>query len=416
MTDAMHSAMQGFELLGWVQKWNIEPNAVLLIIVGHVMFHVLRVYFEGHTSVRLISGLSIVGCLWLGWPAVPILVFSLLLIYLLAPQAGWHWGKLGADLLGVGMVNLVIPWVNPFFPETQYTAESINNPWFYLTLLEATMLYFGVRMLVRRWFVVPHRDAGTLDITVPLIPLIMLTYQNSHFNTYLLLCVMVGLYLLLHLQYRIRSAEAALKTEKLRILQARVVTSALESERSRIAREIHDGPLQEIIAAKRMLEANQVQRSSKILADAVAHLRSAIYDMHPSVLQLGLERALQSLAQRAQPLEVHFDFPDELPSLSEEQQSAIYRVVGEAISNATKHARASNVQVKLQVEAHLLRITIEDDGVGFNRSQVTGGLGLISMRERTESLGGSCELHSSPKGTRIRITLPVAAPSLDLGI
>ncbi|GGJ58889.1 sensor histidine kinase [Deinococcus roseus] len=416
MNGADPSSVQSFELLGWVQKWNIEPNAVLLIIIGHVMFHVLRVHFEGHSSIRLISGLAIVAALWLGWPALVILPFSLLLVYLLAPQTEWHWGRIGADLLGVGLVVAFVTWVSPLFPKTHYAAADVNNPWFYLTLLEATTLFFGVRQLARRWLVVPRRDPGTLDITVPLIPLIMLTYQNSYFNSYLLLSILIGLYLLNRLQYRMRNAEAALKTEKLRILQARVVTSALESERSRIAREIHDGPLQEIIAAKRMLEASQVQRAGKILADAVAHLRSAIYDMHPSVLQLGLERALQSLAQRSQPLEVHFDIPENLPRLSEEQQSAIYRVVGEALSNVSKHAQAQNAQVSLQVEAHLLRITIEDDGVGFNRKKVSGGLGLISMRERTESLGGNWEVHSGPRGTRIRITLPVEAPSLELDI
>lgn len=271
-------------------------------------------------------------------------------------------------------------------------------------------------MLGRRWFFIPHRDPGTLDVSVPLMPMVLLTYRSSHFNTYLLMLVMIGLYLLSHLQSRIRSAEAALKTEKLRILQARVVTSALESERSRIAREIHDGPLQEIIAAKRMLEASQVERSGKILADAVAHLRAAIYDMHPSVLQLGLERALQSLSQHVQPLDAQFDFPDAFPPLSEEQQIAIYRVVSEAMNNARKHASATQVWVRFRVVGHLLRISIEDNGMGFKRNKINGGLGLISMRERTESLGGVFEVSSSPSGTRVRITLPVSAPTLDLGI
>ncbi|WP_034344444.1 sensor histidine kinase [Deinococcus misasensis] len=400
------------EVLGW----NLDPHAILLVILGHVLFHVLRMQLEHASGIRLISGLSIVATIWLGWAALPVLMFTLLLIYLLNGQTDWHWEKVGTDLFGAVMVLVLLDTVRGTIPIERYALEDLVNPWFYLVLLAAIAMYFGVRILARRFLAIPHGDPNTLDITMLFSPVILLTFRSSYLNSYLLMGVMIGLYLLVHLQFRIRRTETALRTEKMRILQARVVTSALESERTRIAREIHDGPLQEIIAAKRMLEANQPQRAAKILTDAVGHLRSAIYEMHPSVLQLGLERALQSLTQRVQPLEVQFDFPEQFPELSEEQQSAIYRVVGEAITNASKHARASCVQVSLQVQAQRLQITVADDGIGFNRNKINAGLGLITMRERVESLGGQCDVRSGPRGTQVILILPVDAPALDLDI
>lgn len=404
--------LSGPEVLGW----NLDPHAILLVILGHVLFHVLRMQLEHASGIRLISGLSIVATIWLGWAALPVLMFTLLLIYLLNGQTDWRWDKVGTDLLGVVLVLVLLDAVHSIIPIERYSMEDLFNPWFYLVLLGAIATYFGVRILARRFLAIPHGDPNTLDITMLFSPVILLTFRSSYLNSYLLMGVMIGLYLLVHLQFRIRRTETALRTEKMRILQARVVTSALESERTRIAREIHDGPLQEIIAAKRMLEANQPQRAAKILADAVGHLRSAIYEMHPSVLQLGLERALQSLTQRVQPLEVQFDFPEQFPELSEEQQSAIYRVIGEAITNASKHARASRVKVSLQVQTQRLQITVADDGIGFNRNKINAGLGLITMRERVESLGGHCDVRSGPKGTQVVLILPVDAPALDLDI
>jgi len=221
----------------------------------------------------------------------------------------------------------------------------------------------------------------------------------------------------------------------------RRTNAAIESERNRIARDLHDGPVQGVSAASLSLEAvlmmlrnGQVEKAADTLqkireeiSEENESLRRLMSDMRPPVLdERGLVPALQEILARfgrETGVETRFqsralvDVPPDLETLA-------YRIVQEALTNATKHAGASEVGVSVEAVAGQLRIEIEDNGVGFDANLArdflrAGRVGLASMRERTELANGSFMVRSAPgQGTSIVATLPldVAPPSADHAI
>jgi signal transduction histidine kinase len=101
-------------------------------------------------------------------------------------------------------------------------------------------------------------------------------------------------------------------------------------------------------------------------------------------------------------------------SLPEEYKTCVYRIVQEALNNCSKHAYAKNVRVVVRQEAKYLRVSIEDDGKGFDTSRVRG-LGLVGMNERVSQFGGVLKVESDPaRGTRLRVDLPLPSAPADL--
>jgi NarL family two-component system sensor histidine kinase LiaS len=93
--------------------------------------------------------------------------------------------------------------------------------------------------------------------------------------------------------------------------------------------------------------------------------------------------------------------------LSIETREALFRIAQEALANIARHSSASFAEVSLETETDMVKMVIKDDGHGFDKSLQHGGLGLHSMRERTEVIGGSFSIESSPEqGTKIVVTLP----------
>jgi signal transduction histidine kinase len=221
----------------------------------------------------------------------------------------------------------------------------------------------------------------------------------------------------------------------------RRTNAAIEAERNRIARDLHDGPVQGVSAASLSLEAvlmmlrnEQVEKATDTLekirgelSEENESLRRLMSDMRPPVLdERGLVPALQEILARfgrETGVETRFhsralvDVPPDLETLA-------YRIVQEALTNATKHAKPSEVSVSVEAVAGQLRIEIEDDGAGFDANRArdflhAGRVGLASMRERTELANGSFMVRSAPgQGTSIVATLPldVATPRTDATI
>jgi signal transduction histidine kinase len=142
------------------------------------------------------------------------------------------------------------------------------------------------------------------------------------------------------------------------------------------------------------------------LAAAVDNLREISRGIHPAILsQGGMEAALKVLARRsavAVQLDVSVDrrLPDSV-------QVAVYYVVSEALTNVAKHARASLVRVRLAAEGAVLRLSVDDDGVGGAVPE--HGSGLIGLRDRIEALGGTIEIASpAGTGTTLLVEIPVA--------
>ena len=210
----------------------------------------------------------------------------------------------------------------------------------------------------------------------------------------------------------------------------RRTNAAIESERNRIARDLHDGPVQGVSAASLSLEAallmiragdidQGVEVLTKIreeLAGEADALRRLMSGLRPPVLEeRGLLPALRETLVRFgadQDVDTEFSGRVDVP-LPEDLETLAYRIVQEALSNAAKHAKATQVMVMVQATDSQLRVEIEDDGQGFDAGLARdflrdGRVGLASMRERVELASGSLVVRSSPgRGTSIAATLPL---------
>lgn len=220
------------------------------------------------------------------------------------------------------------------------------------------------------------------------------------------------------------ASEVATRTAELRELAGYLMTTR-EDERARLARELHDEMGGLLSATK--LDLARLKRQPALAADAldlakvidrrvsevVGLKRRVIEHLRPSALDhLGLPQALQLLCdENAAAMEVptHADLaPVRLPAA---QELTLYRIAQEALTNARKYSRARTLWVTLRAEGTQVRLTVEDDGIGFDAATVgPGHHGLAGMRLRVESHAGALAIgaRSHGHGTRIEVTLPVA--------
>jgi signal transduction histidine kinase len=200
--------------------------------------------------------------------------------------------------------------------------------------------------------------------------------------------------------------------------------AALE-ERQRLARELHDSVSQALYGitlgtktARALLERNPEQVADSLeyvlsLATAgQAEMRALIFELRPESLKKeGLVAALEKQANALKArhgIDVVATLCNE-PEAPLEVKEAVYRIAQEALHNIVKHARAGNVEIKMQCTPEQITLEITDNGVGFEaRGDFPGHLGLRSMRERALHLGGVLEVDSSPgKGTHVCARIPV---------
>jgi signal transduction histidine kinase len=240
----------------------------------------------------------------------------------------------------------------------------------------------------------------------------------------------------LEARLRRQRARALQMTSDLHRLSGKIV-SAQEDERRMIARELHDEVGQALTAIR--VELSFAQRGAEmppavaerlkdvraITEGALHTIRDLSHLLHPSLLDdLGLTAALESLLAgfgRRHGLQVEVLHDHMEHRLAPELETAVYRVVQEALNNVAKHAQASACRVYLQGLPHTVLVTVEDDGSGFAADPVNGttthGLGLIGIRERAAQLGGSMRVDSAPgRGTRLTVELPARtrdAPGVD---
>jgi len=209
--------------------------------------------------------------------------------------------------------------------------------------------------------------------------------------------------------------------EQRRRLLAHLV-HAEEEERKRIAGDVHDDPVQKMVAAtmwiqvlrRTLSDPEQLEAAEKVLAtvrDSIDSLRHMIFELRPEVLDReGLAHALREYLES---LGAHFEFRVE-DRLDEEPPGEVrvvlYRIAQEALANVGKHARASRVEVLVDRRDGGYLVCVADDGIGFHPAMVRsarGHLGLSSMRERAELAGGRCRVDSAPgEGTRVELWLP----------
>lgn len=194
-------------------------------------------------------------------------------------------------------------------------------------------------------------------------------------------------------------------------------------ERRRVARDLHDVVLQDLSGALQSLRLTHLRarragvdldlgEELEALTRAASGLRSAMYDLRHEK-ERPFVRAVESLVGlnrqltpgRETTLEVEEGFPEELPR---KVGVELLRVLQEALVNARRHSGAGNVGVGLRTEGDTLTATVTDDGKGFDAASTGAGVGLSSMRERVEGLGGGIEVDSRPGGgTTVTVRVPL---------
>jgi signal transduction histidine kinase len=208
-------------------------------------------------------------------------------------------------------------------------------------------------------------------------------------------------------------------------LSARLV-EVQETERRALSRELHDEVGQGLSAlllaignAAAMISPNdnpearvQLLDTRRLAEKTVAVVRDMCLLLRPSMLDdLGLVPALEWQARevsRTEPIRVTVQAESALEELSDDYKTCIYRIVQEALRNATRHAKAKLVQVALTQDDKALRLTIKDDGKGFAPEREKG-IGLLGMEERVKRLDGTFQVQSAPgTGTTINVVLPLA--------
>jgi signal transduction histidine kinase len=198
----------------------------------------------------------------------------------------------------------------------------------------------------------------------------------------------------------------------------RRIVAAGDETRRQIERNLHDSVQQRLVTLALMLRStrgsvpdglpaiqNDLDQVVDALTDTLDELRDLARGVHPAILvEAGLGSALRGLARRSVlPVRLHMDLDSRLPA---ESEATAYYVVSEAFANAVKHARASAVDVALEVAEDILSVQVSDDGIGG--ADASRGSGLIGIRDRVEAVGGTLAVQSPPRsGTVLTARLPL---------
>ena len=219
----------------------------------------------------------------------------------------------------------------------------------------------------------------------------------------------------------IRQQKRNLELQKANILAE---ISAMEKERTRIAADLHDdlGPILSVIKFQvdnlQMVneeDKEQLGQASQHLDSLIGRMREIANNLMPSALhRKGLVTAIEEYIHKveaANGLQIVFTHPDNL-LLPEEKSINIYRAVQEVVHNCVKHAKATRVEIKLETKNGSLFILCKDNGQGFDYPKISkesNGIGLRSLKNRTEMMGGQLIVESKPgKGTAFLFEIPIS--------
>jgi two-component system, NarL family, sensor histidine kinase UhpB len=209
---------------------------------------------------------------------------------------------------------------------------------------------------------------------------------------------------------------------------SRHLVQAQEEERKRISRELHDETGQGLMVLRLYLgtligeSTNQelrtkIEDAMSMLDRTIGDLRRIIARLSPRVLEeLGLIAAIRKEARELSKntgMKPRLILPSDFGDLDHETEIALYRSAQEALHNIAKHSQAKHFAIRMEINHDAAMLIVEDDGIGFSRKETSRrSFGLLGMRERIAALGGTARIRSrKDKGTRITVTLPLAAAS-----
>jgi signal transduction histidine kinase/ligand-binding sensor domain-containing protein len=267
-----------------------------------------------------------------------------------------------------------------------------------------------------------------LAIKVTVTPPFWKTWWFYGTTALIFLSAVVGTYQLrvygIETQKRQLERQVAERTLEIEQLFEKTKDLAIVEERNRLARELHDSAKQKAFAALAQLGAangvlkkdpkaarNHLIESENLVYEVIEELTFLIQEMYPVALkETGLAATLREyIFEWEGRTDIQVDVRiDNERRLSLDVEQAIYRIVQEALSNVSRHSHANHVEVGLSYLVDKVAVIIADNGCGFNQETTPVGVGLRSIRERIESLGGVVEITSLPDcGTRVTVNLPV---------
>ncbi|NLR82504.1 sensor histidine kinase [Chitinophaga eiseniae] len=201
--------------------------------------------------------------------------------------------------------------------------------------------------------------------------------------------------------------EAIQQQKELQLLQA--LMQGEERERSRIAKDLHDGVAGMLAATKmhfssisdddELVNAEGYQQGMKLLNEATKEIRKTSHNLMPEVLlQHGLDEALRRYCHSVnnrKSLQIIYDSWGDINRYTDGFELSVYRIVQELVNNIIKHSQATQAMVQVSEQDHLLSVSIEDNGVGFREDEATDGMGLRSLRARVSALNGKIDIQTS---------------------
>lgn len=207
------------------------------------------------------------------------------------------------------------------------------------------------------------------------------------------------------------------------LLRLQNVVAAEEKERTRIARELHDGVGHLISAAKMHVESIQhddnteielIKNAVKILDDAAKEARNISHNLMPSSLsELGLVAAIRELCRRinqAGVLQIQFNCDTSFIEPDISRSTAVYRILQEVLNNMMKHAKATDINIALAIIDNNIELIISDNGIGFDVGEIknSNGIGWSNIFARAAIIKGKIEITSAPNnGTQVKLTAPL---------
>jgi signal transduction histidine kinase len=270
-----------------------------------------------------------------------------------------------------------------------------------------------------------------LAANVVLLVVITETYQEVGIAAAISLIVVVLVFTYV-VRLFVDARERANQVEELSAHRGRLVAEAVGAEeeaRRALAEQLHDGPLQALLAARQDLEEAMagdetgLNRADYAVRATVAVLRDAVFELHPTVLEhAGLGPALIAVA-KAKGQQAGFVARVSVdPSASGVNDHLLFSLTRELLANAANHARAQNVWVRIERHDEDIEIVVRDDGRGFAPNEPreairTGHIGLASIAERATAVGGDVNVETQPgTGTTVTIRLPLLAvqPATDV--
>lgn len=329
-----------------------------------------------------------------------------LVIVTTRPVPGWAgWASTGMDVIAVLALCVVsggaTAWLLPIFFLVPISVAFLDRP-----VLTAVLGVGAAVGYLLAWLVYAARDP---DVDLPDVVYVQFGCLLWLAAAMTALCVVL--------------ARRSVRVQRLLEVRRRLVAESMlaEERHSRqLAEQLHDGPLQNLLAAKLDLEDLRDQPSGEAfdrieaaLRDTVAQLRSTVSTLHPQVLaQVGLTAALGELAGRHEErtgMSVDTDLADvgKPPA-----QALLYRAARELLVNAHKHSRATTLSLGLRTAPGTLTLRVADDGIGFDpdvlaESVAAGHIGLASLIMAVEATGGAFEMTASPGGgATTTITVP----------